>query len=59
MYLREKEQEAGLTASRLESARAEAIADSKAAEVERLHEDQVLAPRAACRVVGDFGASIE
>eukprot|EP00903_Cladosiphon_okamuranus_P012512 g11716.t1 len=40
LFLREKEQEAKLTASRLESARAEAIADSKAAEVERLRQTQ-------------------
>lgn len=41
LFLREKEHEAKLTASRLESARAEAIADNKAAEVERLRENQV------------------
>lgn len=41
LLLREKEHEARLTASRLESARAEAVADNKAAEVERLRGQQV------------------
>ncbi len=41
LFLREKEQEARLTASRLESARAEAVAENKAAELERLRGSQV------------------
>lgn len=40
--LREREHEVKLTASRLESARAEVIAEDKAAEVEHLLDNQVL-----------------
>ncbi|CAM9333740.1 unnamed protein product [Scytosiphon promiscuus] len=40
LFLREKEHEAQLTASRLESARAEAIAKNEAAEIERLRDHQ-------------------
>lgn len=41
LFLREKEYEAKLVASRLESARAEVIAEKKAAEIELLRCDQV------------------
>eukprot|EP00752_Nemacystus_decipiens_P004987 g4535.t1 len=40
LFLREKEHEAKLTMSHLESARAEAVADHRAAEVKRLRENQ-------------------